>query len=166
MIERYSRPEISKIWTDEYRFGLWLKVELAVCDAWAELGEIPAKSLSTIKKKANFDTKRALEIESEVRHDVIAFLTSVAEFVGPDSRFIHMGMTSSDLLDTSFALQLVHAGRIIHKDLEELLSSIEKRAQEFKRILEISGVNCTIRLRRGIDIQAGCGQLAARHQST
>lgn len=132
MIERYSRPEISGIWTDEYRFGLWLKVEIAVCEAWAKLGEIPAKSLEKIKKKANFDTKRALEIESEVRHDVIAFLTSVAEFVGPDSRFIHMGMTSSDLLDTSFALQLVHAGRIIHKDIEELLSAIEKRAHEFK----------------------------------
>jgi adenylosuccinate lyase len=132
MIERYSRPEVSKIWTDEYRFERWLEVEIAVCEAWAELGEIPAGSLATIKKKAKFDAKRVLEIEEEVRHDVIAFLTSVAEFVGPDSRFIHMGMTSSDLLDTSFALQLSAAGKVIRSDLEKLLSAVKSRAFEFK----------------------------------
>ncbi|HPM41712.1 MAG TPA: lyase family protein, partial [bacterium] len=132
MIERYSRKEMASLWTDEARFDLWLKVELAVCEALARRGEIPADSLQTIKKKAAFDVKRIAEIEAEVGHDVIAFLTSVAEKVGPDSRYIHMGMTSSDLLDTAFALQLKAAGEAIAKDVEELMNAIRKRAFEFK----------------------------------
>lgn len=132
MIERYSRPEMAGIWTDEARFEAWLRVELAVCEVLARLHQIPRESLAVIKKKAAFDLKRISEIEEEVRHDVIAFLTSVAEFVGPDSRYIHLGMTSSDLLDTAFALQLAEAGRIIENDLRVLLEAIKKRAFEHK----------------------------------
>ncbi|HPQ80392.1 MAG TPA: adenylosuccinate lyase [bacterium] len=132
MIERYSRKEMAALWTDEAKYRLWLKVELAVCDALSRGGDIPAESLSVIKEKAAFDTKRIGEIEAEVGHDVIAFLTSVAEKVGPDSRYIHMGMTSSDLLDTAFALQLVEAGGLISKGLRSLMAAVEKRAKEFK----------------------------------
>lgn len=132
MIERYSRAEMFSIWTEQSKLQNWLVVELAVCKAWHSHGEIPDSAIKTIEKKANFDEKRIAEIEADVHHDVIAFLTSVAEFVGPDSRFIHMGMTSSDLLDTSFALQLKKSGDIILKDLNELCDSIEKRALEHK----------------------------------
>ncbi|HQC51267.1 MAG TPA: lyase family protein, partial [bacterium] len=101
MIERYSRPQMAKIWSDESRFRKWLKIEIAVCEAWGALGKIPKESIQTIKSKASYDISKIAEIEEEVKHDVIAFLTSLADSVGPDSRFIHMGMTSSDLLDTS-----------------------------------------------------------------
>ncbi|HEB83402.1 MAG TPA: adenylosuccinate lyase, partial [Bacteroidetes bacterium] len=100
MIERYTRPEMGAIWTDESRFGAWLQVEVAVCEAWARRGRIPPEALAEIRDGAAFDAGRILEIERTVRHDVIAFLTSVAEHVGPASRFIHLGMTSSDILDT------------------------------------------------------------------
>ena len=133
MIERYSRPEMAAIWTDSAKYDLWLQVELAVCKVQAERGLIPPQSLENILGKATYDKGRIAEIEAEVRHDVIAFLTSVAEKVGPDSRYIHMGMTSSDLLDTTFALQLAMAGRIIQEDLKALLEIIKKRAAEHKR---------------------------------
>ncbi len=132
MIERYSRPEMAAIWTDEARYDLWLKVEVAVCEAQCELGLIPSKSLKIIQSKAGFDAERIAEIEAEVHHDVIAFLTSVAEYVGPDSRYIHLGMTSSDLLDTAFALQLVKAGRGVRSELDVLIDIIERRAKELK----------------------------------
>ncbi len=132
MIERYSRPEISSIWTDDSRYRLWLDVELAVCESWAKRGLIPADSLEKIRKHAGFDVKRIGEIEAEVRHDVIAFLTAVAEKVGPDSRFIHMGMTSSDLLDTTFAIQLARSAKIIRGDIEALRSSLRKLAHRHK----------------------------------
>ncbi|MBI3755543.1 MAG: adenylosuccinate lyase, partial [Deltaproteobacteria bacterium] len=106
MIERYSRKEMAKIWEPENRFKKWLEVEIAACEAWARLGEIPKKALDTIKAKADFNIQRIDEIEKTVKHDVISFLTSVAEFVGPDSRYIHRGLTSSDILDTSLALLL------------------------------------------------------------
>lgn len=137
MIERYSRPEMAKIWSDSSKYDLWLKVELAVCEASAKEGLIPAKSLATIKSRAKYDLLRIGEIESEVRHDVIAFLTAVAENVGPDSRFIHLGMTSSDLLDTAFALQLVEAGKKIENDLRELLEVIKRQAQKHKMTVMI-----------------------------
>ncbi|MBT3181461.1 MAG: adenylosuccinate lyase [Deltaproteobacteria bacterium] len=132
MIERYSRPEMASIWTEDSRFDRWLKIELAVCDEWSKAGQIPEKSLKIIKSKAKYDIQRINEIEAEVHHDVIAFLTSVSEFVGPDSRFIHMGMTSSDLLDTTFALQLKEASELILTDLKALVNALEKRAHEFK----------------------------------
>jgi len=123
---------MAKIWSDESRFRKWLKIEIAVCEAWGALGKIPKESIQTIKSKASYDISKIAEIEEEVKHDVIAFLTSLADSVGPDSRFIHMGMTSSDLLDTSFALQLKEAGEIIVKDLEALIELFKKRAYEFK----------------------------------
>ena len=132
MIERYSRPQMSKIWSNAGRFDLWLRVEIAVCESLAKEGKIPAESLATIKKKAGFDETRINEIEDQVHHDVIAFLTSVAEKVGPDSRYIHMGMTSSDLLDTAFAIQMRDAGHMILADIEQLLKVIKKQALVYK----------------------------------
>lgn len=132
MIERYTRAAMGQIWTEQAKYEQWLKVELAVCEVQAKLGKIPAESLQTIKQKANFNTERVNALEAEVRHDVIAFLTSVAEYVGPDSRFIHMGMTSSDLLDTAFACQLKLATEMIEEDLQLVLADLKKLAQQYK----------------------------------
>jgi adenylosuccinate lyase len=123
---------MGKIWEDENRFQKWLDVELAVCEVQAERGVIPKAAWETIKAKAGFDVSRILEIEETVQHDVIAFLTCVAERVGPDSRFIHMGMTSSDVLDTATSLQLQAAGRILVSDLDKLREALAKRAYEYK----------------------------------
>jgi adenylosuccinate lyase len=120
------------IWTDENRFKKWLDVEIYACEAWNQLGKIPDDALATIQKRASFDTKRVLQIEEEVKHDVIAFLTNVAEYVGPDSRFIHMGLTSSDVLDTSLAMLLVEATDLLIAEAEKLLEILAKRAHEFK----------------------------------
>ena len=132
MIDRYTRDIMGRVWTPENKFRIWLLIEIKVCEAMAELGIIPYSSLNNIKEKANFDISRINEIEKEVKHDVIAFLTSVAEFVGEDARYIHLGLTSSDILDTAFALQLVKASEIIIDDIERLLSVFKKRAEEFK----------------------------------
>ncbi|MDE5079195.1 MAG: lyase family protein, partial [Trichodesmium sp. St2_bin6] len=103
MIERYTLPEMGELWTDNTKLKTWLQVEIAVCEAQAELGYIPAEAVAEIKAKANFDLKRVLEIEEEVRHDMIAFLTNVNEYVGDVGRYIHLGLTSSDVLDTALA---------------------------------------------------------------
>lgn len=132
MIERYTRKEMGRIWEPENRFRKWLEVEIAACEAWEGLGKIPRKSLEVIKKKADFNVARIDEIERTVKHDVIAFLTSVAEFVGPDSRFIHMGLTSSDVLDTSLALLLREAADLIIADIKGLMAALEKKAFEHK----------------------------------
>ncbi|HHD11316.1 MAG TPA: adenylosuccinate lyase [Deltaproteobacteria bacterium] len=132
MIPRYTREEMARIWSDENKFATWLKVELLVCEALAKRGKIPEAALKRIKKRAKFDLKRIEEIEKEVKHDVIAFLTSVAENVGPDSRYIHMGLTSSDVIDTAFAVLLKDAAELIIKDLKELLRVLKKRALEHK----------------------------------
>ena len=132
MIQRYSRPEISAIWTDENRFKIWLDIEILAVEAHVKLGRVPQEALDIIKKKANFDTKRILEIEETVKHDVIAFLTNVAEYVGEPSRYIHLGMTSSDILDTALSVQLKQAGEIILKALENLKDTIAIRAKEHK----------------------------------
>ncbi|MGV8017188.1 MAG: adenylosuccinate lyase [Ignavibacteria bacterium] len=137
MIPRYSREEISKIWSDENRFNIWLKVELFACEAQCGLGLIPKKSLEIIKKRAKFDTKRVLKIEETVKHDVIAFLTNVAEHVGPDSRFIHMGMTSSDVLDTTLSVQMKQAGEIILKDLLKTRNVLRKKARRYRKLTMI-----------------------------
>ncbi len=137
MIPRYTTPEMGRIWSDENRFATWLKVELAVCEVQAELGEIPKESLKVILEKADFDAKRVDEIELTTRHDVIAFLTNVAEYVGPDSRFIHMGMTSSDLLDTALALQCVEAGQQIMARLEKFHETLRAKALEHKYTWQI-----------------------------
>jgi len=132
VIARYTLPEMGAIWTRQNRFQKWLDVELAVCEVQAERGVIPEKAWESIRKKAGFDVGRIDEIESVVQHDVIAFLTSVAEKVGPDSRYIHMGMTSSDVLDTATSLQLKEAGVLLLKDLEKLKDVLGRRAREYK----------------------------------
>ena len=132
MIDRYTRPEMARIWTLENKYRKWLLVEVAVCEALAETGEIPVEDLKQIREKAGFDIDRIAQIEQETQHDVIAFLTSVAEHVGPSSRFIHQGLTSSDVLDTSMALLLVEAADQLLEDLEKLLEVLKRRAFEFK----------------------------------
>ena len=132
MIERYSRPEMTHIWTAENRFRIWLEIETLACEAQAELGVIPKEVVPVIRAKGNFDIARIDAIEAEVKHDVIAFLTSVSEYVGPEARFIHQGMTSSDVLDTCLSVQLVQAGDQLLADLDLLLESIKKRALEHK----------------------------------
>ena len=132
MIERYTRPEMGRIWSEQNKFQKWLDVELAVCEIFSEVGKIPQNSFQMIKERAKFDIKRILEIEQETNHDVIAFLTNVAEHVGPDSRFIHYGMTSSDVLDTALALQILEAGKMLKKDLLDLKEILGRRALEFK----------------------------------
>ncbi|ADK84024.1 adenylosuccinate lyase [Desulfarculus baarsii DSM 2075] len=132
MIARYTLPEMGRLWTDESKYAAWLRVELAACRAWHKLGRIPAEDLAQIEAKAAFDAARIEEIEKETRHDVIAFLTNVAEHVGPSSRFIHMGMTSSDVLDTAYALLIKQSGQLILAALDRLLAALEKRAHEHK----------------------------------
>lgn len=133
MIDRYSREEIKKIWDLGVKFDYYLKVELAVCEAYSKLGQIPAKALSEIKQKAAFSVERIDEIEREVRHDVIAFLTNVNENVGAENaKYIHMGLTSSDVIDTAFALQIKDSSKIILQDLDELIDVIQRRAFEHK----------------------------------
>jgi adenylosuccinate lyase len=132
VIERYTLPEMGNLWTDNYKFQTWLKVEIAVCEAQAELGYTPSEAVAEIKAKANFDPKRILEIEAEVRHDVIAFLTNVNEYVGDAGRYIHLGMTSSDVLDTALALQMVASMDLILQRLEDLIQVIRERAHEHR----------------------------------
>ena len=132
LIERYTLPEMGNIWTDSYRFQTWLQVEIAVCEAQADLGYIPAEAVREIKAKANFDVERVLEIEKEVRHDVIAFLTNVNEYVGDAGRYIHLGMTSSDVLDTALALQMLASLDLIVQKQEELVTAIRERAREHR----------------------------------
>ncbi len=132
MIERYTRPEMGNIWTLESRLQAWLDVELAVCEAWTRLGIIPANDMAIIRQKASFDTERVLAIEEETRHDVIAFLTAVEEKVGDSARFIHLGCTSSDIVDTANALLLVKAGRLILAGFDKLLATLSKLAHEHK----------------------------------
>ena len=110
MIERYTRPAMGRIWTLENRYRAWLAVEVAVCEAWAELGRVPAEAVKTIREKADIDVDRILEIEQTTRHDVIAFLTSLVEKVGPDARYIHLGCTSSDIVDTANGYLFMQAG--------------------------------------------------------
>ena len=117
MIDRYTLPEMGKIWEDKFKFDTWLQIEILACEARAEMGEIPKADVDVIKQKANFDVKKILEIEETTKHDVIAFLTNVAEYVGPESRHIHYGMTSSDILDTTLSFQMKSAGDLLLKRL-------------------------------------------------
>ncbi|MBI4744992.1 MAG: adenylosuccinate lyase [Deltaproteobacteria bacterium] len=132
MIERYTRPEMAAIWTVEKRYQTWLKVEILATEAWAELGEVPKEAIKVIREKAKFDPKKIDEIEKVVKHDVIAFLTSVNESIGPESRFLHKGMTSSDLIDTSFAVLLKEASEIIISDIKRCMEVLKRRAMEHK----------------------------------
>lgn len=137
MIERYTRPEMGRLWTLEAKFQRWLDVEIAACEAWAELGVIPAEAVAEIKEKAAFTVERILEIEAEVHHDVIAFTTCVAEHVGPAARYFHYGLTSSDVVDTALASLMVEAGDIIARDLAALADTLKRLAVEHKDLLMI-----------------------------
>jgi adenylosuccinate lyase len=135
MIPRYSRPEMVAVWSPEQKFRIWFEIEAHACDALAELGVIPAEAARTIWEKggnATFDIDRIDEIERETKHDVIAFLTHLAEIVGEDARFVHQGMTSSDVLDTCFNVQLVKASDLLLADIDALLAAIKRRAHEHK----------------------------------
>ena len=132
MIPRYSRPEMARIWEPETRFGIWLEIETYAAEAMAKLGLIPVHAAEAVKKRGGFDIARIDAIEREVKHDVIAFLTSVAEHVGPEARFLHAGLTSSDVLDTCFNVQLVQAADILIADVDALLAALKVRAFEYK----------------------------------
>ncbi|QLA17951.1 adenylosuccinate lyase [Desulfolutivibrio sulfoxidireducens] len=137
MIERYTRPEMGSLWTVKNRFRVWLEVELAVCEAWCDLGVIPASDMEHIRATADFDVDRILAIEEITRHDVIAFLTAVEEKVGPPARFIHLGCTSSDIVDTANGVLLTRAGRIILRGLDALLDQLRDMAHRHKGLLTI-----------------------------
>ena len=132
MIERYTRPEMKEIWTDEGKYRRWLQVEVAVCEVQSEQGLIPREAVEVIASKASFDIARIDEIEREVRHDVIAFLTAVGEKIGPESRWVHFGMTSSDVIDTGMALQIRDAGRLLLAGVDRFCEVLRSRAQEFR----------------------------------
>ena len=132
MIPRYTRPEMGHIWSEENRFRMWLKVETAATETLAEAGMVPESAAKAIRERGDFDLKRIQELEAEVKHDVIAFTTAVAEKIGPESRWLHFGLTSNDVVDTAQALQLKEASRIIRDDLEALKSVLKRRAFEFR----------------------------------
>lgn len=133
MIERYTLPEMGAIWTEQNRYQKWLEVELAVCEAWSKLGKIPPKALQQIKKKAGFSIKRIEEIEKIVKHDMIAFLTSLSEHVGKDSRYIHLGLTSYDIVDTALSLVIKESFNKIIKDIKSLKKVIKSKALFYKK---------------------------------
>jgi len=135
MITRYTLPAMGKIWEDEFKFSTWLKIEILACEERNKLGEIPEEDLNYIRSKAKFDVKRILEIEETTKHDVIAFLTNVSEYVGPASRHIHYGMTSSDILDTTLSFQMKTAGELLLEQVNELKKSLKQRAIEHKNTI-------------------------------
>ncbi|MBP1760495.1 MAG: Adenylosuccinate lyase [Firmicutes bacterium] len=135
MITRYTLPDMGAVWSEGSKLNNWLKIEIAACEAWAQLGRIPAGSVETIKSRADFDVARIAEIEAEVRHDVIAFLTNVGEYVGDDSKYIHLGLTSSDILDTGIAMQMRDSADIILAKLEKLQDVIKAKALQYKYTL-------------------------------
>ncbi|MDD2509841.1 MAG: adenylosuccinate lyase [Syntrophomonas sp.] len=137
MIERYILSEMGRVWSEENKLNNWLKIEIAACEAWAELGKIPMSAVETIRKRAAFKLDRIKEIEAEVHHDVIAFLTNVAEYVGDDSKYIHLGMTSSDILDTGLALQMRESADLIQDKLEKLQRVVAEKAIRYKYSLNI-----------------------------
>ena len=132
MIERYTLKRMANVWSDENRFRKWLEIEVLICEAYGSLSEIPSEDLKTIKEKANFNIERINEIEKRTKHDVVAFIESMAEFVGPSSKYIHMGATSSDILDTSFACLLKEASEILIADIENFMTVLQEKAFEHK----------------------------------
>lgn len=135
MIERYTRPKMGAIWTQENRFAKWLEVEIAALEAWAEIEVVPREALDEIKNKAKFDVERIDEIEREVNHDVIAFLTNLAENIGPASRYVHYGLTSSDVVDTGLSLQMKEAVGLLMEEVKSLVGLLKRRAFEFKDLV-------------------------------
>ena len=137
MIDRYTRPEIGRVWTEEVKLAKWLEVELAALEALARYHYIPKRIPAKVRAKAKFNLKRVKKIESTVQHDVIAFLTNLAEHVGKDGRFVHFGLTSSDILDTALALQLQEVSKILIRGLKELIEVLRKKAREHKQTLMV-----------------------------
>ena len=137
MIDRYTRPEMGAIWQDQNKYSIWLEIETLAVEAQAELGVIPKDAAVTVREKGQFEVARILEIEETTKHDVIAFLTNVAEYIGEPSRYVHLGMTSSDVLDTCLAVQLKQAGELLLKGLESLRDVLARRAKEFKYTITI-----------------------------
>jgi len=132
MIPRYTRPEMGRIWSEENSFQKWLEVEILAAEGLARLGKVPKAAIARIRKRARFDVKRIREIEAEVKHDVIAFLSSVAESIGDDARFLHVGMTSSDVIDTGLAMQFKEASAILIQDIKDLMAVLRRQAQKHK----------------------------------
>lgn len=132
MIERYSRPEMAAIWTDENKFKAWLEVEILACEAWAELGEIPKEDVKVLREKASFDINRIYEIEEETRHDVVAFTRAVSETLGDEKKWVHYGLTSTDVVDTALSYLVKQANTILLQDLERFVAILKEKAQEHK----------------------------------
>ncbi|MGZ0190173.1 MAG: lyase family protein, partial [Alphaproteobacteria bacterium] len=137
MIPRYTRPEMASIWEPETKFQIWFEIEAHAMDAQAELGVVPKDAAKLVWERGQFDVARIDAIEAETRHDVIAFLTNLAEYVGPEARFVHQGMTSSDVLDTCFSVQLARASDLLLTDLDKVLAALKTRAYEHKRTITI-----------------------------
>jgi len=132
MIERYSRPEMAAIWTDENRFQAWLEVEILACEAWAELGVIPKEDVKVLREKASFDINRIFEIEQDTRHDVVAFTRAVSETLGEEKKWVHYGLTSTDVVDTALSYLLKQANDILLKDIERFVDILKEKAKEHK----------------------------------
>ena len=142
MIPRYSRPEMTSIWSEDSKFQIWFEIEAHACDAQARLGVIPAEAAAAVWARGAFDIDRINEIERETKHDVIAFLTNLAEHVGEEARFVHQGMTSSDVLDTTLAVQMARASDLLLQGIDRLLAALKKRAEEHRILITI--MNCII----------------------
>lgn len=132
MIERYTRPEMGEVWTENNRFNAWLEVEISACEAWSELGDIPKEDVEKIRENAGFDVARINEIEQETRHDVVAFTRAVSETLGEERKWVHYGLTSTDVVDTALSYQLKQANAILLKDLENFTSILKEKAKEHK----------------------------------
>lgn len=132
MIERYTRPEMAAIWSDENRYNTWLEVEILAVEAWAELGDIPKKDVEKIREHASFEVDRILEIEKETRHDVVAFTRAVSESLGEERKWVHYGLTSTDVVDTAYGYQLKQVNDVLRQDLQNFLEIIGEKAKEHK----------------------------------
>src|SRR5690625_5876345 len=132
MIDRYTRPELGAIWTEENKYKAWLEVEILACEAWAELGHIPKEDVQAIREKASFDIERIYEIEQETRHDVVAFTRAVSETLGPERKWVHYGLTSTDVVDTALSYLLKQANDILRKDLDNVVDILRTKAIEHK----------------------------------
>ena len=132
MIPRYTQPEMGRIWSEENSFQKWLDIEILAAEALAQIGKVPKAAIGRIRKNARFNVERIREIEREVKHEVIAFLSSVAESIGDDARFLHLGMTSSDVMDTALAIQLTEAAAILIEDVQSLMKVLRRQAYKYK----------------------------------
>lgn len=132
MIERYTRPEMGAIWTEQNKYNAWLEVEILACEAWAEIGDIPKEDTVLLRKNASFDVDRILEIEKETRHDVVAFTRAVSETLGEERKWVHYGLTSTDVVDTALSYIIKQANIVLRKDIENFIEILENKAKEHK----------------------------------